>query len=94
MVGVLSLLDTLLGIEMSNLVGTLSIQKYMCEALLTRRGYLGRQLALIEAHERGEFETVSSMLAEPGFLSIGEFTRMDLEAAAWANWISDAINQQ
>ena len=37
MVGVLSLLDTLLGIEMSELVSTLSIQKDMSEALLTRR---------------------------------------------------------
>lgn len=94
MVGVLSLLDTLLGMEMSELVGTLSIQKDMCEALLTRRGYLGRQLALIEAHEKGGFETVLSILAEMGFLSIGEFTRMELEATAWANRISDEINRQ
>lgn len=93
MVGTLSLLDTLLGIEMSELVSSLSIQKDMSDALLNRRGYLGRQLELIEAHEKGEFEKVSSMLAELGFLSISEFTRMELEAAAWANRISDAINQ-
>lgn len=93
MVGTLSLLDTLLGIEMSELVSSLSIQKDMGDALLNRRGYLGRQLELIEAHEKGEFEKVSSMLAELGFLSISEFTRMELEAAAWANRISDAINQ-
>ncbi|MBL0011702.1 MAG: HDOD domain-containing protein [Nitrosomonas sp.] len=93
MVGTLSLLDTLLGIEMSELVSSLSIQKDMGDALLNRRGYLGRQLELIEAHEKGEFEKVSSMLAELGFLSISEFTRMELEAAAWANRISEAINQ-
>ncbi|MDO9312669.1 MAG: HDOD domain-containing protein [Nitrosomonas sp.] len=93
MVGTLSLLDTLLGIEMAELVSSLSIQKDMSEALLNRRGYLGRQLELIEAHEKGEFEKVSAMLAELGFLSIGEFTKMELEAAAWANRISDAINQ-
>ena len=93
MVGTLSLLDTLLGIEMSELVSSLSIQKDMSEALLNRRGYLGRQLELIEAHEKGEFEKVSSMLAELGFLSLSEFTRMELEAAAWANRISEAINQ-
>lgn len=93
MVGTLSLLDTLLGIEMSELVSSLSIQKDMSEALLNRRGYLGRQLELIEAHEKGEFEKVSAMLAELGFLSISEFTKMELEAAAWANRISDAINQ-
>lgn len=93
MVGVLSLLDTLLGIAMSELIGTLSIQKDMSEALLTRRGPLGYQLALIEAYEKGETEIVSSMLAELGFLSMEEFTRLELEATAWANRITDAINQ-
>ena len=93
MVGVLSLLDTLLGMEMSELIGTLSIQKDMSEALLTRRGPLGYQLALIEAYEKGETEIVSSMLAELGFLSMEEFTRLELEATAWANRITDAINQ-
>lgn len=93
MVGVLSLLDTLLGIEMSELVGTLSIQKDMSEALLSRRGPLGYQLALIEAYEKGESEMASSMLSTLGFLSMEEFTRLELEAAAWASRISDAVNQ-
>lgn len=93
MVGVLSLLDTLLGIEMSELVGTLSIQKDMSEALLTRRGSLGFQLALIEAYEKGESEIVSTMLLELGFLSMEEFTRLELDATAWAHRISDAVNQ-
>lgn len=93
MVGVLSLLDTLLGIEMSELVGTLSIQKDMSEALLTRRGSLGFQLALIEAYEKGESEIVLSMLPELGFLSMEEFIRLELEATAWAHRITDAVNQ-
>ncbi len=93
MVGALSLLDTLLGIEMPKLVETLSIQKDMSEALLSRRGYLGRQLQLIESHEKGEFEQTSAILAELGFLSYGEFTTMELEATTWANRLSDAINQ-
>jgi len=93
MVGVLSLLDTLLGVEMEKLVETLSIQKDMSEALLTRHGYLGRQLQLIEAYEKGEIEKVSVMMNEMAFLDINEFTRMELEAAAWANRISDAVNQ-
>ena len=93
MVGVLSLLDTLLGVEMSKLVETLSIQKDMSEALLTRRGYLGRQLQLIEAHEKGEFERVLAILTELGFLGINEFTTMELEASAWASRISDTVNQ-
>lgn len=93
MVGVLSLLDTLLGMEMSELVSTLSIQKDMGEALLTRRGYLGHQLELIEAHEKGEYETVSCMLSDMGFINMDEFIRMELEATVWANRIKDAVNQ-
>ncbi|SNX60306.1 EAL and modified HD-GYP domain-containing signal transduction protein [Nitrosomonas ureae] len=93
MVGVLSLLDTLLGMEMSELVSTLSIQKDMGEALLTRRGYLGHQLELIEAHERGEYEAVSCMLSELGFIGMDEFIKMELEATVWANRIKDAVNQ-
>lgn len=93
MVGVLSLLDTLLGVEMSKLVETLSIQQDMSEALLTRRGYLGRQLQLIEAHEKGEFERVLAILTELGFLGINEFTTLELEASAWASRISDTVNQ-
>ncbi|MCP5245745.1 MAG: HDOD domain-containing protein [Burkholderiales bacterium] len=92
MVGVLSLLDTLLGMKMSELVETLSIQKDMSEALLSRRGYLGRQLALIEAQEKGEFDMVSTMLAELGFLSMREFTQLELEALAWASRISEMVN--
>ncbi|PXX17143.1 EAL and modified HD-GYP domain-containing signal transduction protein [Nitrosomonas ureae] len=93
MVGVLSLLDTLLGMEMSELVSTLSIQKDMGEALLTRRGYLGHQLELIEAHEKGEYETVSCMLSDMGFINMDEFIKMELEATVWANRIKDAVNQ-
>ncbi|SET11924.1 EAL and modified HD-GYP domain-containing signal transduction protein [Nitrosomonas marina] len=94
MVGVLSLLDTLLGMKMSELVKTLSIQKDMSDALLSRRGYLGRQLALIEAHEIGEFETVSSILSELGFLNMTEFTQLELEALVWANRINDMVNSE
>lgn len=93
MVGILSLLDSLLGMEMQELVKTLSIQKDMCDALILRRGYLGRQLELIEAQERGEFDHVQSILNELGFLEMYELTQMELEAAAWANQINEALKQ-
>ncbi|MGV8712421.1 MAG: EAL and HDOD domain-containing protein [Nitrosomonas sp.] len=93
MVGVLSLLDTLLGVEMEQMVETLSIQKDMSEALLSRHGYLGQQLQLIEAYEKGEIEKVSAMMNEMPFLDLTEFTRMELDAAAWANRISESVNQ-
>ncbi len=93
MVGVLSLLDTLLGMEMMQLVETLNIQQDMREALVFRRGYLGQQLQLIETYEKGEHEAASALLSQMIFLNWDQFTHMELEATAWANRISDSINQ-
>jgi len=91
-VGILSLLDTLLGIEMSQIVETLSIQQDMRQALIERKGILGKQLALIEANEKGEIRKVLPMLAEQGFLEMSDLTNMELEAYIWASRISDSVN--
>jgi c-di-GMP-related signal transduction protein len=92
MVGTLSLLDTLLSMEMSKIVETLSIQKDMGEALLQRRGYLGKQLELVEANEKGEILDVASILDDLGFMTMNELTNMELEASAWANRICDTTD--
>jgi len=89
MVGVLSLLDALLGIEMTKVVGTLSIQEDMRQALLRRHGYLGRQLALVEANETGRIDKILTIITELGYLSMNQFTQMQLEALAWANRIGE-----
>ncbi|MEK7778499.1 MAG: HDOD domain-containing protein [Pseudomonadota bacterium] len=93
MVGILSLLDTLFGMEMSQLVKTLNIQQDMREALVFRRGYLGQQLQLIETYEKGEYETVSALISQMIFINGEQFSAMELEATAWANRISDSIKQ-
>lgn len=92
MVGILSLLDALLGIEMPKIVDKLGIPEDMSQALLHREGRLGDQLRLIEANEKGEAETVQAMLTDMGFLSLGEFTNIELEALSWANRIGDVAN--
>lgn len=91
-VGILSLLDTLLGIEMTQIVETLSIQQDMRQALIERKGILGKQLELIEANEKGEIRKVLPMLDEQGFLEMGDLTRMELDAYVWASRISDSVN--
>lgn len=92
MVGILSLLDALLGIEMPSIVDKLGIPEDMSQALLQRDGRLGDQLQLIEANEKGEAETVQAMLTDMGFLSLGEFTNIELEALSWANRIGETAN--
>ena len=90
MVGILSLLDALLGMEMTEIIEKLNIPSEISQALLSRSGRLGQELKLIEANEKGEIDSVKSSLAELNFLSLSELTSLELEALGWANRIGEA----
>ena len=90
MVGILSLLDALLGIQMDEIIGKLNIPSDISQALISRSGRLGLELKLIEANEGGEVASIKSILTELNFLSLGELTNLELEALGWANRISEA----
>ncbi|MCB1937275.1 MAG: HDOD domain-containing protein [Nitrosomonas sp.] len=92
MVGILSLLDTLLGIEMQQIIDKLGIPEDMSDALLNRGGRLGLELKLVEASEASEPNTVQSLLGELGFLNQSELTDLELEALGWVNRIGEAAN--
>lgn len=92
MVGILSLLDTLLGIEMQQIIDKLSIPEDMSNALLGRSGRLGQELKLIEASETNKTEMVKSLLGELGFLSQSKLTDLELEALGWVNRIGETAH--
>lgn len=92
MVGILSLLDVLLGIEMQQIVDKLGISDDMSQALMTRDGRLGQELKLIEANEKGEITTTQSILNELGFLSLSELADIEIQALGWANRIGEVTN--
>jgi len=92
MVGILSLLDTLLGIEMQQIIDKLSIPEDMSNALLNRSGRLGQELKLIEANETSESGMVKSLLSELGFLTQSKLTDLELEALGWVNRIGEAAH--
>lgn len=92
MVGILSLLDVLLGIEMQQIVDKLGIPDDMSQALLARDGRLGQELKLIEANEKGEVVAIQSILTELGFLSLNELADIEIQAIGWANRIGEAVN--
>ena len=92
MVGILSLLDVLLGIEMQQIVDKLGIPDDMSQALLTREGRLGQELRLIEANEKGEVAAIQLVLTELSFLSLSELADIEIQAIAWANRIGEAAN--
>jgi len=92
MVGILSLLDVLLGIEMQQIVDKLGISDDMSLALMTRDGRLGQELKLIEANEKGEITMTQSILNELGFLSLSELADIEIQALGWANRIGEVTN--
>ncbi|WP_293005666.1 EAL and HDOD domain-containing protein [Nitrosomonas sp.] len=85
MVGILSLLDELLGIEMQQVVNKLGISDDTSQALLTRHGRLGQALKLIEAKEKGEITSIHSLLSELGFLSLDDFSDIEMQAIKWVS---------
>lgn len=92
MVGILSLLDVLLGIEMKQIVDKLEISDEMSQALLIREGRLGLELKLVEANEKGEIASIQSILTGLGFLSLSELADIEMQAIAWANRIGESVN--
>lgn len=92
MVGILSLLDTLLGIEMQQIIDKLGIPEDMSQALLTRDGRLGLALKLIEANEKGDIAMIQSVLSHLDFLSLSELADMEMQSIGWANRIGEVAN--
>lgn len=92
MVGILSLLDVLLGIEMQQIVDKLGIPDDMSQALMTREGRLGQELKLVEANEKGEITVTQSLLTGLGFLSLSELADIEMQAIGWANRIGEVAN--
>jgi len=88
MVGILSLLDTLLGEPMAYILARMSLQEDVEAALLRREGGLGELLVLSEKIEAGDIEAVEQALqAHPG-LTMDALNKAQMEAMGWANEIA------
>jgi len=90
MTGILSLLDTLLGMPLPEIIAQISLADEVKLALLSRQGNLGRLLLLLEKKERSDIEAVSAMLAEMGFMGMSELITAELDAVRWANGLNEA----
>ncbi|HLP82689.1 MAG TPA: HDOD domain-containing protein [Nitrosomonas sp.] len=91
-VGILSLLDELLGIEMQQIVNKLGISEDMHHALMNREGRLGIALKLVEAMEQHETHLLQPILNELGFLSSTELTELKMQATDWAVPTNEIVN--
>jgi EAL and modified HD-GYP domain-containing signal transduction protein len=88
MVGIMSLLGTLLGMPLADVVGGLNLADEAKSALLQQQGQLGAFLRLIEHKERNEFTAVSRALQGMPYLTSAKFTAAELSAAAWAQSVA------
>ena len=90
MVGILSLLDVLLGMEMKQVIDKLDIADDMRQALMARDGRLGQELKLVEYSEKSDIAAIQLMLTDLGFLSLSELTNLEIDAVGWANQLGEA----
>ncbi len=88
MVGMLSLLDALLGEPLPEILARMSLQEEVESALLLHEGSLGELLTLCEKIETGDIAAIQENLsARPG-LTVEALNKAQLEALGWANKIA------
>lgn len=89
MIGILSLLDALLGVPLPEIIGRLNVADEVKSALLGRQGRLGRLMTLLEKKEANDVAAVHCILGELAFCGLGELARAELQAVSWANSIAE-----
>jgi EAL and modified HD-GYP domain-containing signal transduction protein len=90
MAGILSLIDVLFEVSMSELVEKLNLVDDVRDALLERSGRLGNLLQLAEKLEQTDFAAVNQHLEECG-LSLDQLLAAQLETITWSDRLSAAL---
>jgi EAL and modified HD-GYP domain-containing signal transduction protein len=88
MVGMLSLLDALLGEALPEILKRINLHVDVETALLNHDGELGNLLMLCKKIESGDYEFVRDTLCSHSLLSMNVLTKAQLDAMAWANNIA------
>jgi c-di-GMP-related signal transduction protein len=89
MTGIFSLLETLIGLPMQDIIHQLRLSDELRGALLERTGTLGQMLTLCEDLERGDFLGVEKVLQGLPGISANEVTEAQLAAARWVGGLTD-----
>lgn len=82
MTGILSLLDVLYEVPMSEIVESLHVTDEISDALLTRQGQLGLLLILAEKVESTDFEAVTPLLSQC-HITLDQLLSAQLESFNW-----------
>jgi c-di-GMP-related signal transduction protein len=85
MVGIMSLMDALLGIPLAEIITPLNPPPEIRDALLSRTGLLGRLLLLMEHLEAYNMEAANQVLEDLAPLTVEQVNAAALQALAWSN---------
>lgn len=91
-VGIMSLMDTLFGLPMAEILKQIAVVEEVSDALLARQGYYGDLLALIEVIERSDALALLPMLAK-FHLESSDLFLLQGEAYEWSNNVAHAMHQ-
>jgi EAL and modified HD-GYP domain-containing signal transduction protein len=87
--GILSLVNALLGMPMSDILGAMPVHTEVRSTLVARTGHLGAMLSLVEALEEAELKGIERALDRVPGLAHGQVMGMQIEAMRWANSIAE-----
>ncbi|OZA28813.1 MAG: EAL domain-containing protein [Hydrogenophilales bacterium 17-64-11] len=90
MTGILSLIESLIGKPLADIVSELNLGERLAAALLQREGELGSLLKLVESVEHPDLKDTRSLLAQSSALSLSDLTVAEIDAMSWANQIAEA----
>ena len=90
MTGIMSLLDTLLGMPMEEVVKQVSLASDIENALLKHEGKLGNLLLLVEKLEQNDFDAAEGLLADMQ-LNQGNLMQAQIEAMNWAHMLKETV---
>lgn len=88
MVGMLSLVDAVVGMELADILAQLGLDDEVKNAVLEREGYLGQLLSLIEEVERDNVTTTTGLLSDLN-LTPSRLNQAGLEAMQWVAGLAD-----
>lgn len=87
MTGMLSLVDTLFGQELADIVEQLGLDEAVGAALLRHEGELGMLLELAQASELQHSGHAQALLTQLGMTDFDQFNRLQLDALRWAGTV-------
>lgn len=90
-VGIMSLMDTLFCMPMTEILRQIAVVEEVSDALLERRGYFGDLLTLSEALERREDASVLLPMLEKFHLTSADLFALQAGAYEWSNNVARAI---